>query len=54
MGISWNPLCALKGVKPPVEFGEIQTGGQYIHPTGTIQAVYDLGIKRGLQKGKVT
>ena len=32
----------------------VQTRGQYIHPTGTIQAVYDLGIKRGLQKGKVT
>ena len=32
----------------------VQTGGQYIHPTGTIQAVYDLGIKRGLQQGKVT
>ena len=31
-----------------------QTRGQYIHPTETIQAVYDLGIKRGLQKGKVT
>ena len=24
----------------------VQTRGQYIHPTGTIQAVYDLGIKR--------
>ena len=22
MGISWSPLCALKGVKPPVKFGE--------------------------------
>ena len=22
MGISWSPLCVLKGVKPPVEFGE--------------------------------
>ena len=22
MGISWSPMCALKGVKPPVEFGE--------------------------------
>ena len=32
----------------------VQTRGQYIHPTGTIQAVYDLGIKRGLQQGKVT
>ena len=21
MGISWSPLCVLKGVKPPVEFG---------------------------------
>ena len=21
MGISWSPLCALKGVKPPEEFG---------------------------------
>ena len=21
MGISWSPLCALKGVKPPVVFG---------------------------------
>ena len=21
MGISWSPLCALKGVKPPVLFG---------------------------------
>ena len=31
-----------------------QTRGQYIHPTETIQAVYDLGIKRGLQKGKMT
>ena len=31
-----------------------QTWGQYIHPTETIQAVYDLGIKRGLQKGKMT
>ena len=20
-GISWSPLCVLKGVKPPVEFG---------------------------------
>ena len=36
-------------ILPPV-----QTRGQYIHPTGTIQAVYDLGIKRGLQQGKVT
>ena len=31
-----------------------QTRGQYIHPTETIQAVSDLGIKRGLQKGKMT
>ena len=31
-----------------------QTRGQYIHPTETIQAVYDLGIKRGLQKGKMS
>ena len=31
-----------------------QTQGQYIHPTETIQAVYDLGIKRGLQKGKMS
>ena len=22
MGISWSPVCVLKGVKPPVEFGE--------------------------------
>ena len=22
LGISWSPLCVLKGVKPPVEFGE--------------------------------
>ena len=22
MGISWSPLCVLKGVKPPVAFGE--------------------------------
>ena len=22
MGISWSPMCVLKGVKPPVEFGE--------------------------------
>ena len=22
MGISWSLLCVLKGVKPPVEFGE--------------------------------
>ena len=22
MGISWSPLCVLKVVKPPVEFGE--------------------------------
>ena len=29
-----------------------QTRGQYIHPTETIQAVYDLGFKRGLQKGR--
>ena len=31
-----------------------QTRGQYIHPTETIQAVYDLGFKRGLQKGKMS
>ena len=30
-----------------------QTRGHYIHPTETIQAVYDLGIQRGLQKGKM-
>ena len=30
-----------------------QTRGQYIHPTETIQAVYDLGIQRGLKKGKM-
>ena len=30
-----------------------QTRGQYIHHTETIQAVYDLGIERGLQKGKM-
>ena len=31
-----------------------QTRGQYIHPTETVQAVYDLGFKRGLQKGKMS
>ena len=24
MGTSWSPLCGLKGVKPPVKFGEIE------------------------------
>ena len=30
-GISWSPLCGLKGVKPPVEFGERTRDGSLGH-----------------------
>ena len=50
MGISWSPLSGLKGVKPPVEFGE-GTWDCSLGPTGKEgPQVVMMGESRGFSR----